>query len=159
METIRDVTMTRSASSKARLPMSRTRVGLALLLHAFIVWGLCGMTMAVAMNLTSMPRALAVHAVAAPVFASMVSAVYYRRLSYTSPLATAAFIVTFIVLVDFFLVALVINRSLDMFRSVVGTWLPFGLIAATFVTGVLVGRCRRISQRPTLPDRRQVAAR
>lgn len=52
---------------------------------------------------------------------------------------TAAFVLGFVVVVDFFLVAMVINRSLDMFRSVVGTWLPFALIfGSTFVTGVAV---------------------
>jgi hypothetical protein len=49
-----------------------------------------------------------------------------------------------VVLADFFLVALVINRSMDMFRSVIGTWLPFLLIfVATYIAGVLAGRDRR----------------
>ncbi len=47
----------------------------------------------------------------------------------------------FIVLVHFVLVAFVMLRSLDMFRSVLGTWLPFALIyGATAATGWVMGR-------------------
>jgi uncharacterized integral membrane protein len=46
---------------------------------------------------------------------------------------------------DFFLVALIINRSFDMFRSLLGTWIPFGLIfLSSYLTGlVVVARVRR----------------
>jgi hypothetical protein len=41
-----------------------------------------------------------------------------------------------VVVVDFFLVALVINRSLAMFASPLGTWIPFALIfASTWIAG------------------------
>lgn len=41
--------------------------------------------------------------------------------------------------IDFFGVALLIYRSLAMFTSLLGTWLPFALIfAATYLTGVWV---------------------
>jgi len=40
--------------------------------------------------------------------------------------------------VDFFVVGLVINRSLEMFTSVLGTWIPFALIfASTWLAGRL----------------------
>jgi hypothetical protein len=40
--------------------------------------------------------------------------------------------------VDFFVTALIINRSLAMFASALGTWIPFGLIfASTWLSGVL----------------------
>jgi len=42
--------------------------------------------------------------------------------------------------IDFFLVALVVNGSLDMFRSLLGTWIPFALIfLSTYLTGRAVG--------------------
>jgi hypothetical protein len=42
---------------------------------------------------------------------------------------------------DFFVVALIIYQSLDMFRSLLGTWVPFFLIfGATWATGELVVR-------------------
>jgi hypothetical protein len=40
---------------------------------------------------------------------------------------------------DVFLVALVINRSLEMFESVLGTWFPWVLIFfSTYLTGLVV---------------------
>ena len=68
--------------------------------------------------------------------------------AYTSPVLTASAMLTFIVLVDFFLVALVINRSLDMFRSLRGTRLTFMLtFAATAATGRTVEAGRQRSGR------------
>jgi hypothetical protein len=109
---------------------SRGRIVVVLLLHALAVWLACAATMGVGMAVTSLDVTLVVHAVAAPVFAAIAAAHYFRRFGYTSPLATAAAVLGFVVLVDFFLVALVINGSLEMFRSVLGTWLPFALIFA-----------------------------
>jgi hypothetical protein len=38
-------------------------------------------------------------------------------------------------------VALLINRSLEMFASLLGTWIPFALIfASTYLTGLIVQR-------------------
>jgi hypothetical protein len=34
----------------------------------------------------------------------------------------------FVIAVDFFVVALIISRSFDMFASLLGTWIPFALI-------------------------------
>jgi len=40
--------------------------------------------------------------------------------------------------VDFFVVALLIMGSLEMFGSALGTWIPFALIfASTYLTGLL----------------------
>ncbi len=45
----------------------------------------------------------------------------------------------FVMAIDFFLVALLINRSLDMFASLLGTWIPFALIfSATYLTGLYI---------------------
>ena len=39
----------------------------------------------------------------------------------------------------FFIVTLLINDSLDMFRSLLGAWIPFGLIfSSTCITGLAV---------------------
>ena len=116
--------------------MTGPRPWLVLAAHAFVVWALCGATMGVAMKVATIRTALVAHAMAAPVIAAAVSFVYFKRFGETTPLATASFIVLFVIVVDFFLVALVINRSLDMFRSFLGTWLPFALMfAATYLTG------------------------
>jgi hypothetical protein len=46
-----------------------------------------------------------------------------------------------VIAVDFFVVALIISRSFDMFASLLGTWLPFALIfSSTYLTGFYVVR-------------------
>jgi len=108
--------------------------------HALVLWLLCGATMAIGMKMASLDTTLVVHAILAPVFAAAVSLVYFWRFPYTTPLETACFFLVFIGLVDFFVVALAINRSLGMFHSALGTWIPFLLIfGATYLTRVLVG--------------------
>ena len=110
-----------------------------ILIHAFIGWALCGATMGIGMATTSMRNTLIVHAVGAPIFFIAVSLVYFNYFNYTAPLQTALIFVGFVIVVDFFLVALLINKSLDMFRSPLGTWIPFALIfISTYLTGILV---------------------
>lgn len=81
-------------------------------------------------------NALIIHAVGVPVFFAAVSARYFVRYGYTTPLVTAVTFTGFVVVVDFLLVALVILCSLEMFVSPLGTWIPFALIfASTWATG------------------------
>jgi len=112
-----------------------------ILVHAFTGWALCAATMMIGMAVMSIANAMIVHAIAAPIIFTVVSLVYFTRYNYTSPIATALIFVSFVILVDLFLVGLVINRSLEMFTSPLGTWIPFGLIfAATYITGFFVTR-------------------
>jgi hypothetical protein len=38
---------------------------------------------------------------------------------------------------DFFIIALMIEKSFDMFKSILGTWIPFILIMlSTYLTGI-----------------------
>jgi hypothetical protein len=109
--------------------------------HALVGWGLCGATMFGAMAVTYPARALIVHAVAAPFIFAGVSCVYFRRSNAWSPLSAAAAFLGVIVALDFLVVALFIEKSFEMFRSVTGTWLPFVLIfVATWCTGLAVRR-------------------
>ncbi len=118
--------------------MTAKKLGI-ILLHALVGWALCAATMGIGMKLTSMQNTLIVHAVGAPIFFALVSLVYFRRFNYTPPLTTALIFVGFVMIVDFFLVALAINRSLDMFASPLGTWIPFALIfASSYLTGLAV---------------------
>jgi hypothetical protein len=118
-----------------------TKKILIILAHAFVGWALCAATMMTGMATMSVDNAMIVHAIAAPIIFTLVSLVYFNRYNYTSPLATGLIFVSFVILVDFFLIALVINRSLEMFASWLGTWIPFVLIfTSTYVTGVLVTR-------------------
>ena len=111
------------------------------LVHAFVSWALCTATMMIGMATMSIENALIVHAIGAPIFSAAVSLFYYRRYNYTTPLQTALIFVGFVIVVDFFLVALVINRSLEMFASLLGTWIPFALIfTSTYVTGLVTAK-------------------
>jgi hypothetical protein len=109
------------------------------LAHAFIGWVLCAATMGIGMSLTSLNNALIIHAIAAPVFFAGISLVYFRKFNYTTPLQTALIFIAFVVAMDFFVVAMLINRSFEMFTSLLGTWIPFALIfTSTYLTGLFV---------------------
>ncbi len=80
--------------------------------------------------------ALVIHAVAAPIIFAVVTSFYFKKYDLTTPLETAALFVGFVVLLDFVVVALLINKSLAMFGNVLGTWIPFALIfISTYYTG------------------------
>ncbi len=118
-----------------------TRKILIILAHAFVGWAFCAASMMIGMATMSIESALIVHAVAAPIIFTIVSLVYFNKFNYTSPLSTALIFDSFVILVDFFLIALIINRSLEMFASPLGTWIPFALIfASTYITGTLTIR-------------------
>ena len=119
--------------------MMKTSKIAILLAHAFVGWLLCAATMGIGMALLPIGTALIVHAIAAPIFFTILSLIYFTRFNYTTPLRTASVFVAFVILVDFFVVALLINKSLDMFTSLIGTWIPFTLIfASTYLTGLFV---------------------
>jgi hypothetical protein len=112
---------------------------LIVLAFAFGGWALCAATMGIGMAVTTLSRALIVHAIAAPVFFVSLSLLYHRRFHYTAPWQTAVLWLGFVMAMDFFVVALLINRSLEMFASPLGTWIPFALIfASTWLTGLVV---------------------
>lgn len=109
-----------------------------LLAHAFLGWLLCFATIGISMAVTTLNNALIIHAIAAPVFFAGISYFYFRKFNFTTPLQTAVIFIAFVMLMDFFVVALLINRSLEMFTSLLGTWVPFTLIfLSTYLTGVL----------------------
>jgi len=114
---------------------------IVVLVHAFVGWALCAATMGIGMATTSIDNAFIIHAIAAPIFFFVVSLIYFKKFNYTTPLQTAIIFVGFVITVDFFLVALVINKSLDMFSSLLGTWIPFALIfTSTYLTGLYTVR-------------------
>lgn len=119
--------------------MSRKPV--IILIHAFIGWALCGATMGIGMALTTIETALIIHAVGAPIFFGIISFAYHKKFNYTKPLRTALVFTSFVIIVDFFLVALIINQSLEMFASLLGTWIPFALIfMSTFLVGLIANQ-------------------
>jgi hypothetical protein len=87
---------------------------------------------------TTLDNALIIHAVGAPFVFALVSFIYFKKLNYTKPLTAISF-VAIVILMDFFIVALLINQSFDMFLSPIGTWIPFALIfTLTYLTGSLL---------------------
>ncbi len=121
-----------------------TRKVVILLTHAFTGWALCAATMGISMAVTSQQNALSIHAVGAPIFFAIVSWVYFHKFNYTTPLGTAMFFTDFVIIIDFCVVALLINRSFDMFSSLLGTWIPFALIfLSTYLTGLLATKSYR----------------
>jgi hypothetical protein len=110
---------------------------LVLFVHAFVGWSLCGLTMAIGMATTSLTNALIIHVVAVPIIFAFVSSVYFKRFRYTSPLQTAIIFVSVVIVLDILIVALLIEKSFEMFRSALGTWVPFLLIfSSTYLIGL-----------------------
>jgi len=111
------------------------------LIHAFILWALCGATIGIGRSVMSMEFSLIIHAIGAPIFAALVTLVYYKKFNYTNPLQTAFIFTLIIIVLDAGLVAPVFEKSYNMFKSVLGTWIPFLLIfLSTFITGLMVKR-------------------
>jgi hypothetical protein len=109
--------------------------------HGLVGWVLCGATMSLGMKVTTLEGALILHALAAPVIFTALSLVYFHRMGSWSPLRTAAVFLGVVVVMDVFVVALLIERSFEMFESILGTWLPFLLIfISTWWTGLGVRR-------------------
>ena len=117
-----------------------------LLAHAFVGWALCTASMGIGMAVTSEQNALIIHVIAAPIVFATVSWIYFSRFAYTTPVQTAIVFTSFVILVDFFVVALLVLRSLEMFASPLGTWIPFALIfASTYLTGTWVEKRSRVA--------------
>ncbi len=111
------------------------------LAHAFVGWALCFATMGIGMAVTTQQNALIAHAVGTPLYFALVSLNYFKRFNYTTPLSTAVIFLSLVMFLDFFGVALLMLRSLEMFTSLLGTWFPFALIfATTYLTGIVVTR-------------------
>jgi hypothetical protein len=107
-----------------------------ILVLAFVGWFLCGAIMWIGMAVTSMMNTLILHVIGAPIIFALISLLYFTKFNYTTPLQTAIIFVAFAVLMDFFVVALLIEKSLGMFASPLGTWIPFALMfISTYLTG------------------------
>ena len=109
-------------------------------IFAFIGWAFCAAIMGIGPTITSMRNTLIVHAIGGPLGFSLLAYIYHKKFGHLSPLATATIFIAFVILVDFFLVAMLILGDFGMFGSIAGTWLPFTLI---FLASYFVGRSVR----------------
>lgn len=97
--------------------------------------------------ITTLDNALIIHALGAPIVFGVLSYIYFKKFNITSPLQTAFIFVAIVVLLDFFVVALLINRNFEMFFSPIGTWIPFTLIfSSTYLIGRLVNMRARTGE-------------
>ncbi len=119
----------------------------AIVVFALIGWALCAATIAIGFAVATRTAALIAHAILAPVIFAGLSFFYFTRFAYTTPLVTAVLFLGIVAALDLVVVALLALRSVAMFTSILGTWLPFVLIfAATWATGVAVGRRGRTAR-------------
>jgi len=120
------------------LSMRQANMAMTILALAFVGWAVCAAIIGVGMMFSQI-NALIAHAIGAPVVFAIISLLYFKKFRYTTPLQTALIFLAFVFLMDFFVVAFAIMRSFQMFMSVLGTWVPFGLIfVSTYATGVYV---------------------
>jgi hypothetical protein len=111
-------------------------VPIIILILGIVGWGLCGLTFFAGASITSITNALIIHAIAAPIIYYFISLFYFKKFNYTTPIQTAIIFLAIVILLDFFVVSLLINKNFDMFLSPIGTWIPFLLIfLSTFLTG------------------------
>ena len=114
---------------------------LIVLAHAFVGWALCGAIIGIGFGVTSVENTLIIHAIGVPIIFAAISWVYFKWFHYTTPWQTALIFLGFAFLMDFFVVAMLVQKSFEMFASVLGTWIPFALIfASTYVVGVYLNK-------------------
>jgi hypothetical protein len=112
-----------------------------LLAHALAGWMLCAAIIGIGLQVTTVENTLIAHAIGVPIIFAIIAWMYFRTFNYTTPLQTALVFLVFAILMDFFVIALLVQKSFAMFASVLGTWIPFALIfASTYVTGYYVTR-------------------
>jgi hypothetical protein len=103
---------------------------------AFAGWAGCTAIIGIGLSVTSLQNALIIHAIGAPIIFASISLLYFGKFGFTTALVTALTFTAFVMAMDFFIVALLIQGSLVMFSSVLGTWIPFALIfLSTYLTG------------------------
>jgi hypothetical protein len=102
-------------------------------IHGIVGWALCGSIVMIGREFWPMDTTLIIHA---PIIAGGLSLIYFNFFNYTSPLQTAAIFVGIAILMDLVVVALLIEKSFEMFASLIGTWIPWALM---FISTYLVG--------------------
>jgi hypothetical protein len=110
--------------------------------------------MAALLHLVSLGLALTLHAIAAPIIFSAIAHRYFQARGARDPLPTAVTWTATVALLDLVVVAGAVRGSLEVLKSIAGTWLPFALIlVATWATGELM------SMLPSEQQRRESARR
>jgi menaquinone-dependent protoporphyrinogen oxidase len=107
-----------------------------LLAHAAVGWALCAGALAMLLQVAPGRVALGIHTLLAPVLFAFLARNYFGARGAHEVLTTAWVWAATVAALDLVLVAGLWQRSLAMFGSVLGTWLPLALIfLSTWVVG------------------------
>ncbi len=124
---------------------------MSLIVHGLVGWAVCGATIGIGRQVVSMRATLAIHLVVAPLAFALLTWSHFKRHPRSGPLQTSLALVGLAIGLDAFLVAPVFEHSYAMFGSIVGTWVPFGLIwLASLRVGLMASQ--RKTQASTTTD-------
>ena len=101
-----------------------------------LTWAFCGSLIGIGRKFMSMDNTLIFHAIGAPFGAAFFAWLYFTWFGDFSAIQTALIFVGTSLALDVFVVALLIEKSFEMFRSALGVWIPQ---ASIFITTYLVG--------------------
>jgi hypothetical protein len=124
--------------------------GLVIAVFGLIGWGICGGIINVGRSLIGTPITLIIHAIAVPIVFGILSFLYHRNFHYTRPLQTGLIFTGLAMLLDAGIIAPLAEHSYVMFTSLLGTWIPFGLIFLV-TTGVGWITRQAVGKRQSLP--------
>ncbi len=114
---------------------------------ALIGWGICGAIINIGRSTIGTDATLIVHAIAVPIVFGALSFLYHRYFHYTRPALTGLIFMLSAMLLDGGIIAPFAEKSYVMFTSILGTWIPFGLIfLATFLVGCFTQPARQMQQ-------------
>jgi hypothetical protein len=116
----------------------------SVVVHALVGWAICGATVGIGRQLVSMDATLVIHAMVAPLAFGLLTWRHFKRFPESSAAATALIMVGVVLGLDALVVAPFLERSYAMFRSIMGTWVPFASILAA---SYFVGRATRARNR------------
>ncbi len=115
--------------------------------YGIVGWALCALTMTALLAIAPLGLAIAVHAVAAPLWFALLSARYHRADGARSAAGTAAAWTVIVAALDAVVVAGAVQHSVVLLTSVAGFWLPLALI---FVASWLAGALTEMRPAPAL---------
>ena len=112
---------------------------ISLIVLALVVWAACGGVIAIGRRVWTMQTTLVVHLCAAAAFAFAAAAAHKLMAPDFDIVGRAAAMTGLIIALDALVVAPLFERSYAMFRSALGTWVPFAaMFLASWVAGVVV---------------------
>lgn len=120
--------------------MTRRQI-VILLAHALVGYVLCGSIIWIGFSIWTVETTLIVHAIGVPIIFLALSWIYFSLFNHATTIQTALTFTLSAILLDFFIVAMVINKSFEMFTSPIGTWIPFmSIFLTTYLVGTYLNR-------------------